>query len=123
MFSNIIPWIVAAVIFVGAILLTGWQYSAHQVDLLKIQHVSDQKVIEAQTNTIKIQGQDMTLLSDLAQKSQTIVIKQQDTNKKLSNVKDSSTNHPFVNPDLLTAASIMRDSQQANPTATPSTNH
>lgn len=72
------------------------------------------QVIEAQQTTIQIQQSDMKSINDLMSKKQTIVVQQKATNDKLAQIKDTSTNHPFINPELLAAANVMRDSQTSS---------
>lgn len=113
MFKTLLPWGLMVLIAIIAFLLTGWQYQSHQVDLLKIQRAAQEQVITSQKDTIRIQGNDMQLLSTLMQKSNTVIIKQQEANKKLNEIPDTSHDHPFTNPELSAAAGIVRDHQNA----------
>lgn len=117
------PWIALAIVSVLAILVSLWQYSSHQVELLQITNKSQEQVIEAQKDTIRIQGQDMQLLDSLAKKSQTLAIKQQDLTKKLNEIPDTSNDHPFINHELSVAAGIVRDYQTKSINETPNNNN
>lgn len=125
MWTTVIKWFLNPVsigLVVIALLFGALQHKSHLADTLKIENQAQAQIIEVQKESLKIKNDDMILLDNFSKKQQTIVLKQADTNRKLNEIPDTSTNHPFSNLELDNAASVVRSHQlQAFPT-TDSTN-
>jgi predicted negative regulator of RcsB-dependent stress response len=120
MTAAILGWLVKTitnptviVILLVAGLFFGLQMERHKNEMLTTQAHAYQQVIDSQQKAMTIVQNDFTLLSNLSQQKQTVLIKQQSLDDKLKKIPNTSTSHPFVNPDLLNAARIMRDFEQA----------
>jgi type II secretory pathway pseudopilin PulG len=109
---------------VAAFFFFGYTNTQHENQQLKQQASAYEQIFKAQERSLQIQERDFQLLGDFQKKGQVVVIKQQDTNRKIDAIPDTSTNKPFTNSELRDAASILRDHQIAAfpPTNPPSSN-
>lgn len=80
-----------------------------------------EQVFQAQQQTISILQNDVLRIDDLNKSKQTVIIRQQDLDRQLNEIPDTSEDRPFSNPDLLAAAGIMRNYQQSSPATTNTT--
>jgi hypothetical protein len=121
-----ITWVIIGVcalnIFVSSLLINNINLNHKNYDL-KQQQTRYEQVIEAQKKSIIILEQDRVLLSNLEKNKQQVVVKQNNLNQKLNAIPKTSTDKPFTNPELLSAAEQLRAYQLANPESTTSSNN
>lgn len=107
--------LISLLLIVIAITSMGLAYQSvsHDNKLLKDQIGQAEQVIETQEKSIGILQQDTGLIDKLMSSKQTIIIKENELQKQLDEIPDTSTNKPFTNPDLLAAANLVRAYQHS----------
>lgn len=116
MWEKVLKWILNPITIVGIILvllLFSVNNLSHKNQNLNDKVAQKEQTITAQNKSIYILGEDNKSLAELNNKKLKIYGKQQELSDKLNEIKDTSTNKPFTNPELLDAAIVMRDYQNS----------
>lgn len=80
---------------------------------LKAAIVSDTAAIKSLTQAQEILHGDVKNMNDLLNKRQVIYVNQAKLNDKLSHIPNTTTEHPFSDPNLLEAAKQLREYQES----------
>ena len=116
MWEKVLKWILNPITIVGIILvllLFSVNNISHKNQNLNDKVAQKEQIITAQNKSIYILGEDSKSLAELNNKKLKVYGKQQELSDKLNEIKDTSTNKPFTNPELLDAAIVMRDYQNS----------
>ena len=116
MWEKVLKWVLNPITIFGIILvllLFSVNNLSHKNQNLNDKVAQKEQIITAQNKSIYILSEDNKSLAELNNKKLKVYGKQQELSDKLNEIKDTSTNKPFTNPELLDAAIVMRDYQNS----------
>lgn len=127
MLASFLKWILnpISIILIVLVLAIGTAtFYKYKSDTTELNNTIDkqEEVLKAQGRNLDILEKDRPLIEALLNKKQTIILQEQKLQDEMNEIPDTSTNKPFTNSELLDAARILRDYQNArtsdNPTST-----
>lgn len=125
MWGNILKWFLHPLTLICILLVIISSYAVisnynHTVDDLNKNIAQQEEVIRSQQNSLDIYQKDTVLIEKFNSSKQSRYIKEQELQKELDAIPNTSTNRPFTNPELLAAAKLLRNFQHSDLSANPS---